>query len=647
MNAKYISQLLTINCKLLILHCALLILISSCGRDNSHDEDLKIFKYNESAGILTLDPIYAKDLPHIWACNQIFNGLVAFDDEMNVVPAIAKSWNISDDGMIYTFVLRDDVYFHEDTCFAVKSTRQQDNKTTSRDALNASTRKVVAEDFVYSFNRVLDRKLNSSGSWIFSNVKSIQQPTANSQQPTANSQQSTANSQHPKYAFEAINDTILKIELTQPFPAFLGILSMTYASVVPHEAIDFYGTEFGRHPVGTGPFKYQYWKEGVKLVFRKNPNYFEFEETTSQQDNESTRQQDNELENNSMTCRLVDSEPQRLPYLDAVSISFIIDKQVVFMEFVKGKFDFMSGIDARYKDELLTRDGQLRQEYEDDIYLIREPYLNTEYLAFFLGENDTLGKERSLALRQTVSYSIDREKMLRYLRNGIGTPGNYGIIPVGLPGFETISQQDNETTRQQDNGLENNSLTCRLVDSLTQSIGYPYNPKKAEQLLKDNDLLGYELKLYTTQDYIDIAKFVQSALTEIGLNCKVEEMMPAALREKRANGNLPFFRSSWVADYPDAENYLSLFTTNNFTPQGPNYTHYSNAKFDELYQKSLTCNDIEERARIYHEMDSLMMTESPVVILFYDEVLRFVNKNVEGLGSNPTNMLNLKKVKIN
>ena len=629
---------------LLILHCTLLILFSSCGRDNSHDEDLKIFKYNESAGILTLDPIYAKDLPHIWACNQIFNGLVAFDDEMNVVPAIAKSWKISDDGMTYTFILRDDVYFHEDTCFAVKSTRQQDNKTTSRDALNASTRKVVAEDFVYSFNRVLDRKLNSSGSWIFANVEKRHQVA---ESPSHQDLEPELVEGTTKYAFYALNDTILKIELTQPFPAFLGILSMTYASVVPHEAVDFYGTEFGRHPVGTGPFKYQYWKEGVKLVFRKNPNYFEFEETIIHQDNEIISQQVTKSPSQKVTQRFGDSGTQRLPYIDAVSISFIIDKQVAFMEFVKGKFDFMSGIDARYKDELLTRDGQLRQEYEDDIYLIREPYLNTEYLAFFLGENDTLGKERSLALRQAVSYSIDREKMLRYLRNGIGTPGNYGIIPVGLPGFETISQQDNKTTRQQDNGLENNSLTCRLVDSLTQSIGYPYNPKKAERLLKDNDLLGYELKLYTTQDYIDIAKFVQSALTEVGLNCKVEEMMPAALREKRANGNLPFFRSSWVADYPDAENYLSLFTTNNFTPQGPNYTHYSNAKFDELYQKSLTCNDIEERARIYHAMDSLMMTEAPVVILFYDEVLRFVNKNVEGLGSNPTNMLNLKKVKIN
>ncbi len=601
-----------------------LLLFSSCVKNNSSDENLKIFKYNESAGILTLDPIYAKDLPHIWACNQIFNGLVAFDDEMNVVPAIAKSWNISDDGMTYTFILRDDVWFHEDECFEKTTDNRQQttdivqNISATQQLSNSATRRVTAQDFVYSFNRVLDRKLNSSGSWIFSNVKR--------QRTTDNGQQTF------EYAFNAVNDTVLEIELSQPFPAFLGILSMSYASVVPHEAVEYYGTEFGRHPVGTGPFKYQYWKEGVKLVFRKNPNYFEVEDTTRLQDYKTTS--NFEL----ATQQLSNSATQRLPYLDAISISFIIDKQVAFMEFIKGKFHFMSGIDARYKDELLTRDGQLRSEYEDEIYLIREPYLNTEYLAFFLGDDDTLGKDRSLALRQAVSYSIDREKMLRYLRNGIGTPGNNGIIPAGLPGY-SVETQDIASQIQKTQNV------ASLHDGVT--IGYPYNPKKAEQLLKDNDLIGYELKLYTTQDYIDIAKFVQSALTEIGLNCRVEEMMPAALREKRANGNLSFFRSSWVADYPDAENYLSLFTTNNFTPQGPNYTHYSNAKFDELYQKSLTCNDLEERAKIYHEMDSLMMTEAPVVILFYDEVLRFVNKNVEGLGSNPTNMLNLKKVRIN
>ena len=185
------------------------------------------------------------------------------------------------------------------------------------------------------------------------------------------------------YAFNAINDTVLEIKLTQAFPAFLGILSMSYASVVPHEALEYYGTEFGRHPVGTGPFKYQYWKEGVKLVLRKNPNYFEFEKTPRRQDAKTT----SDFGGLETQC-LGDSVTSRLPYLDAISISFIIDKQVAFMEFIKGKFHFMSGIDARYKDELLTRDGHLRSEYEDEIYLIREPYLNTEYLAFFLGDDE-------------------------------------------------------------------------------------------------------------------------------------------------------------------------------------------------------------------------------------------------------------------
>jgi peptide/nickel transport system substrate-binding protein len=101
-----------------------------------------------------------------------------------------------------------------------------------------------------------------------------------------------------------------------------------------------------------------------------------------------------------------------------------------------------------------------------------------------------------------------------------------------------------------------------------------------------------------------------------------------------------------VADYPDAENYLSLFTTDNFAPKGPNYTHYSNPRFDELYAKAIATNDLKIRAEIYHEMDSLMMTEAPVVILFYDEVLRFVNKRVSGFNGNPVNLLNLKTVKI-
>lgn len=549
---------------------ALVLLATGCGQRHDNEEGLAIFKYNESAGILTLDPIYAKDLPHIWACNQVFNSLVAFDDKMNLVPMVAKSWEISEDGLVYTFHLRDDVQFHEDECFIDKWAFRQAQRPSETEAHElvegptAKSRFVTAEDFVYSFNRVVDKQLSSPGMWIFSSVKH----------------------ENDRYAFTALDDSTFQIELSKPFPPFLGILSMTYASVVPKEAVEYYGDDFRSHPVGTGPFHFQYWKEGVKLVFRKNPDYFER-----------------------------DAAGERLPYIDAVSVSFLIDKQVAFLEFIKGKFDFMSGIDARYKDELLTYDGQLRQKYEDKIELITEPYLNTEYFSFFIDPNDPLGPDRARALRQAVSLCIDREKMLRYLRNGIGEPGTGGMIPAGLPGH-------------------------------SPTIGYGYDLKRAQHLVAENHLQGHLLHLTTVADYADIGKFVQSQVEQIGLQCKMEVMPPATMRSMRSNGSLSFFRSSWVADYPDAENYLSLFTTSNFAPAGPNYTHYTNPKYDKLFDKALLCNDLQERAQYYTEMDSLMMQDAPVVVLFYDEVLRFVNKRVQGLGSNPTNLLDLRRVRI-
>ena len=179
------------------------LLLASCGKRQDSEEGLAIFKYNESAGILTLDPIYAKDLPHIWACNQVFNSLVAFDDKMNLVPMVAKSWDISEDGKIYTFHLRDDVQFHEDKCF-------EEEKQAPEPVEGPSPRMVTAQDFVYSFNRVVDKTLNSPGLWIFSSVKH----------------------DDDHYAFTALDDTTFQIELAKPFPPFLGILSMTTSAAI-------------------------------------------------------------------------------------------------------------------------------------------------------------------------------------------------------------------------------------------------------------------------------------------------------------------------------------------------------------------------------------------------------------------------------
>lgn len=542
-----------------IIFCLIFVLYISfwgCNRNSKLNETRTVFRYNESAGITTLDPAFARDQSIIWACNQLYNGLVQIDDSMKVKPGIAKSWEILEEGKKYTFHLRDDVYFHETDFFQFPKKR-----------------KVLASDFIFSFNRIIDMKTASPGAWVFANA---------------------ARKEDGKLNMEAPNDSTLIIHLNIPFPPFLGILSMQYCSVVPWEVVEKHGKDFRNHPVGTGPFKFKMWKEGVKLVLAKNEDYFEFE-------------------NN-----------QRLPHIDAVAISFIVDKQSAFLEFVKGNLDFLSGIDATYKDELLTSAGKLNPKYQNQFNMLTMPYLNTEYLGFLVDSKLENEKDNPLMIkevRQAINYGFDRQKMMQFLRNNIGEEAFNGIIPRGLPGF-----------------VEN------------RQYGYNYNPEKSRQLLaKAGFPSGKGLKpivLSVSASYLDLSQYIQSELTKIGINLKIEVNPPATQRDLISKSELAFFRGSWIADYPDAENYLSLFYSPNFTPGGPNYTHYKNPVFDDLYEKSQKTFDDSIRFDLYAKMDSIMMADAPIIVLYYDQVVRLVQNNIEGLGNNSMNLLTLKKVKI-
>jgi peptide/nickel transport system substrate-binding protein len=125
----------------------------------------------------------------------------------------------------------------------------------------------------------------------------------------------------------------------------------------------------------------------------------------------------------------------------------------------------------------------------------------------------------------------------------------------------------------------------------------------------------------------------------------IDVMPPSTLRQSKVNGQLSIFRGSWVADYPDAENYLFIFHSKNFSPNGPNYTHYSSTEFDALYEQAIQTTDNPKRYVLYQKMDSLIMESAVVIPLYYDEVVRFSQKKVSGLGINPVNLLSLKRVK--
>lgn len=518
--------------------------LTSCS-DVDNEDKKTVFRYNEHTNISSLDPAFAKNQSNIWVVNQLFSGLVQLDDSLKVHPDIAKSWTISADGKVYQFKLRNDVFFHKHFKFG-----------------KDSTRKVIASDFVYSFNRLIDKQVTSPGGWVLKNIQN----------------------------YFAQNDSTFVITLKESFPPFLGLLTMKYCSVVPNEIVDYYGNDFRSNPIGTGPFQFKLWVENIKLILRKNPIYYE-----------------------------KDSNNIQLPYLDAVAITFLPDKQSEFMQFIQGNLDFISGLDASYKDELLQKDGSLNTLYNSQIKMHKTSYLNTEYLGFYLNKID--GKEPVHELiRKAINYGFDRDKMMLFMRNGIGISAKHGVVPIGLPSAKNV-------------------------------IGFNYDIQKAKNLVNEYQQLTGDFNptvtVATNSQYVDLCEFIQREVQKIGIKMNVEVVPPSTLKQAKATGKFAIFRGSWIADYPDAENYLSLFYSKNFAPDGPNYFHYVNKQFDQWYEKSFTITDDVERNLLYKKMDSLVMDSAPIVPLYYDEVLRFTHKNVNGLGINPINLLNLKRVKKN
>lgn len=512
------------------------ILLSSCEKDS--DIENNIFKYNEYSNISSLDPAFSSTLRNIWPINQIFNGLVQLDKNLEIKGDIASSWTISEDKRTYTFKIRQDVYFHNSELFGKNLTR-----------------KVKAKDFEYSFNRLIDNKIASPGYWVFNNVKD----------------------------FKAINDSIFQIELKKEFDPFLGILSMKYCSVVPHEIVTVLGDKFSKKPIGTGPFKFKKWDENVKLVLSKNKNYFEH-----------------------------DSLGQKLPYLDGIAISFIPDKKSEFMELLSGRLDMVSSPENSIIDQIFDYKGDLKPRFSSNYNLLKSPYLNTEYIGFNIQNNikkDTL-------LRYAINSGIDRKKMMQYLRKNIGYPAESGIVP---------------------NGLNNSFYLPR----------YNYDPDLSKKLISiyksNNDIDEINITIVSDSQYLDILEFIQSELQKIGVQVQIEITPPSILRQGKATGKFDAFRASWIADYPHVENYFSLFYSKNHTPKGPNYTFFSDKNFDKLYELIGNKKSISYE-KISNNLENIIRRYSPIIPLYYDMSVRIVPKNISGLEANAINQLNLKRV---
>ncbi len=508
-----------------------LLILMGCADQNRNND--QVFIYNQPNPITSLDPVFAKSQNNIWATNHLYSRLVELDESLMIKPSLAKAWSFSENNTKLTFNLREDVYFHENVCFGP-----------------SKTRKLIASDVVYSLNRLIDPKVSSPGSWLFNDKKGKGD------------------------LFNAPNDSTLVIQLKDPFIPILGILTMQYCSVVPYEAVMYYGDDFRSNPVGSGPFVFKRWIESQALFLKKNEEYFDLDTTT----------------------------------VDYIKTTFIPDKQIAMYELLNGNIDFISGIESSYVNDLLDENGGLLTDLESKIRFVKTPYLNTEYL----GINQLRAKGNILEkkeLRQALNYAVDKETMLKTLRNGVGRPANQGFIPAGLPAY---SQDIN---------------------------GYKYDVVKARRLLQQCGYDNETITITTNNEYLDICTYVSKQWEKIGIRSEIEVQESAILRDGMRKQKVDMFRASWIADYPDEESFLCVFYGNN--PAPPNYTRFSNGEFDSLYVDCLKEQDVDKRLEQLRKMDSIIIEEAPVIFLFYDESAVFLSQTIEGYQNNGLNLLNV------
>lgn len=283
-----------------------------------------VFRYNVSADPRSLDPIRSGESSATAAITQIFDGLVNFDPDLNLVPGLAESWDISEDGLTYTFHIRRGVYFHDNPCFP-----------------DGVGREATAHDVQFSLKRLLGP--HSTGAWILTD----------SVQGALEFNDGEADDVE---GFEIVDDYTFRVRLIEPFAPFIYRLAMTYSFITAPEAVEYYGDDFFTNPVGTGPFQFVHWRPRREVLMARNPRYWK-----------------------------TDEDGVQYPYLDAVRMSLIADLKIEWLEFDRGGLDRLYSIHEDLWGNIMDENRQLRERFSQ-YNLHRQELLVTQYYGFNMEE---------------------------------------------------------------------------------------------------------------------------------------------------------------------------------------------------------------------------------------------------------------------
>lgn len=331
-----------------------------------------VFNMNEVDNIKSLMPLAINELASYHISTQVYEGLVKYDQsDLKIVPAIARSWEISPDAREYTFHIRTDIRFHDDPCFS-----------------DSIGRVVKASDIKFCFENLCSKSIDNTQFDV----------TFKDRVEGANEffAESISGQVRTFSGINVVDDSTLVIRLVQSDANFLNILAMPGCFIYPKEAYMKYGRDGMRfNCVGTGPFYVDSAIEGTAIVMKRNQHYW-----------------------------AKDKFGNQLPFLDAIKWSFIPDKKTEVMEFRNGHLDMIYRIPVEMFHEIFGEMQGEKKGVNFDIY--SSPALSTHYFGFNLQTNPFFSLKE---IRLAFNLAIDRHKIADYTIKGEGRSADYGIVP--------------------------------------------------------------------------------------------------------------------------------------------------------------------------------------------------------------------------
>ncbi len=519
--------------------------------------------YSVAARIRGFDPIKAGDVASAMAISRMYEGLLRYAylaRPYAVEPCLAAALpEVSPDGLTYTFRIRPGIHFQDDPCFT---------RTGGRG------RELEAADFVYSIKRVADVKTGSTGYWAFNDrIEGLDEFRA------ASAGNGPTDYDRPVPGLAAPDRSTLIIRLKRPYPQLLWILTMHYAFAVPREAVDAYGDDLINHPVGTGPFILRAWRKNYRLEYARNPKWAE----TGRVERYPAAGEAGDAE-----AGLLADAGKPVPFMDRAVQYVIDDSSTAWFMFLRGQLE-LSGISRDNWNAIVMADRTLSRDLADrGIRMYSSPVMETYYIGFNM-DDPVVGPNRRL--RQALTCAFDSEAYVRFYNHRVIRA--QGPIAPGLAGFEPRGNPypyDLERARR-----------------LLAEAGYPdgRDPATGRRLT-----LAMDLGNANDPEVRAAVELFGAFMGRIGVLIEpVYNNWPTFL-ERIARGQAQLFRLGWVADYPDAENFLQLFYGPNRSP-GPNHAHYSNPEYDALYERVRVMADSPERTDLYRRMASRVMEDCP------------------------------------